>query len=149
MAHQNPSDEHIRRLLSTVRTVAMAGASDKSSRPVYGVTEFLQKKGIRIIPVNPRLAGQTLLGETVYARLQDIPDPVDMVDCFINAARVVAIVDDAIDIGAKVVWMQLDVINEAAAAKATAAGLTVVMDRCPAIEWGRLKVTSAGNAAHS
>ena len=140
MNHQNPSDEHIRQILTTVKAVAMAGASDKSTRPVYGVMGFLQSQGIRTIPVNPRLAGQQVLGETVYTRLQDIPEPVDMVDCFINPARVGPIVHDAIDIGAKVVWLQLDVINEAAAAEATAAGLTVVMDRCPAVEWRRLDI---------
>jgi predicted CoA-binding protein len=137
--HQNPSDDQIRDILASIQTVAMAGASDKSNRPVYGVTEFLQRQGIRCIPVNPRLAGRQVLGEPAYARLQDMPTPVDMVDCFINAQRVEAIVDDAIQIGARIVWLQLGVINEAAAAKATAAGLTVIMDRCPAIEWGRLQ----------
>lgn len=137
--HQNPSDDQIRDILASIQTVAMAGASDKSNRPVYGVTEFLQRQGIRCIPVNPRLAGRQVLGEPAYARLQDMPTPVDMVDCFINAQRVEAIVDEAIQIGARIVWLQLGVINEAAAAKATAAGLTVIMDRCPAIEWGRLQ----------
>ena len=142
MAHQNPADEEIRRILTTVRTVAVAGASDKSDRPVYGVSEFLQARGVLTIPVNPRLAGKTVLGETAVARLQDITVPVDMVDCFVNPARVGPIVDDAIAIGAKIVWMQLDVIDEDAAARARAAGLTVVMDRCPAIEWRRLGLDS-------
>ena len=138
MSHQNPTDDEIREILTTVKTVAVAGASDKTSRPVYGVSEFLQQKGMRTIPVNPRLAGKEVLGENAYARLQDIPEPVDMVDCFINSARVGPIVNDAIEIGAKVVWLQLDVIDEAAAARATKAGLTVIMNRCPAIEWRRL-----------
>jgi len=137
--HQNPSDDQIRDILAEIQRVAMAGASDKANRPVFGVTEFLQGHGIRCIPVNPRLAGREVLGETAYASLQDVPVPVDMVDCFINPGRVEPIVDAAIDIGADIVWLQLGVINEAAAAKATAAGLTVIMDRCPAIEWGRLQ----------
>ncbi|MGI9331028.1 MAG: CoA-binding protein [Gammaproteobacteria bacterium] len=137
--HQNPSDDQIRTILANIQTVAMAGASDKSNRPVYGVMKFLQREGIRCIPVNPRLAGREVLGETACARLQDVPVAVDMVDCFINPERVEPIVEAAIDIGAKIVWLQLGVINEAAAAKATDAGLTVIMDRCPAIEWGRLQ----------
>ncbi len=142
MSHQNPDDDEIRSILTGIATVAMAGASDKSSRPVYGVSQFLQRQGIRVIPVNPRVAGKDILGETAYARLQDLPEPVDMVDCFINSARVGPIVDDAIEIGAKVVWLQLNVIDEVAAARAAAAGLTVVMDRCPAIEWRRLGIVS-------
>lgn len=140
LSHQNPADDEIRQILTTVKTVAVAGASDKSHRPVYRVSQFLQQQGIRTIPVNPRLAGQEVLGEIACARLQDIPEPVDMVDCFINAARVGPIVDDAIEIGAKIVWLQLDVIDESAAARASDAGLTVVMDRCPAIEWRRLEI---------
>jgi predicted CoA-binding protein len=138
MRHQNPDDDSIRQILSTVQTVAMVGASDKSSRPVSGVARFLQQRGMRTIPVNPRLAGQRVWGETTYAGLQDVPDPVDMVDCFVNSTRVGPIVDDAISIGARVVWLQLGVIDEAAAARAVDAGLTVLMDRCPAIEWRRL-----------
>lgn len=141
LSHQNPTDDEIRQILASLKTVAVAGASDKSNRPVYGVSQFLQRQGIRTIPVNPRLAGKEVLGEIAYGRLQDIPAPVDMVDCFINPARVGPIVDDAIAIGAKIAWLQLDVIDEAAAARATAAGLTVVMDRCPAIEWRRLGIT--------
>jgi len=137
--HQNPSDDQIRNILAEIQTVAMAGASDKPNRPVYGVTEFLQRQGIRCIPVNPRLAGGEVLGELAYASLHDVPVTIDMVDCFINAQRVEPIVDEAIQIGARIIWLQLGVINEAAAAKATAAGLTIIMDRCPAIEWGRLQ----------
>jgi predicted CoA-binding protein len=138
MAHQNPSDSDIRELLTSLRTVAMAGASDKQNRPVYGVSQFLNAHGIRTIPVNPRLAGKTVLGETCYATLAELPEPVDMVDCFINSQRVGAIVDAAIAIRAPAVWLQLNVIDEAAAARAAEAGLVVVMDRCPAIEWPRL-----------
>ncbi len=145
MSHQNPTDDEIQEILTTVKTVAVAGASDKTSRPVYRVSEFLQQQGVRTIPVNPRLAGKEVLGENAYARLQDIPEPVDMVDCFINSARVGPVVDDAIEIGAKIVWLQLDVIDEAAAARATKAGLTVVMNRCPAIEWRRLGLGSASS----
>lgn len=140
MSHQNPADDVIRQILTSVRTVAMAGASDKSNRPVYGVSEFLNERGIRTLPVNPRLAGRKVLGETCYGSLQGLPEPVDMVDCFINSARVGAIVDEAIAVRAPVVWLQLNVIDEAAAARAAAAGLTVVMDRCPAIEWRRLGI---------
>lgn len=145
MNHQNPPDDEIREILTRLRSVAMAGASDKANRPVYGVSEFLKARSIRPIPVNPRLAGREVLGETCYARLADLPEPVDMVDCFINSARVGAIVDDAIAIGAPVVWLQLNVIDEAAARRAAAAGLTVVMDRCPAIEWRRLGLADPGS----
>ncbi|MEE4186102.1 MAG: CoA-binding protein [Gammaproteobacteria bacterium] len=131
-------DDVMRAALREARTIAIVGASDKPDRPVYGVTQFLAGKGFRCIPVNPRLAGQTVVGATVYASLLDIPEPVDMVDLFVNAERVGPLVDDAIAIGAKTVWMQLGVVNEAAAESARAAGLRVVMDHCPAREWSRL-----------
>lgn len=127
--------ELMREILLETRTIAVVGASDKPNRPVHGVTQFLQDKGYRCIPVSPRLAGSELLGETVYERLQDIPDPVDMVDMFVNSQAVGALTDDAISIGARSVWMQLGVIDEAAAERARAAGLKVVMDHCPAQEW--------------
>jgi predicted CoA-binding protein len=136
--HQNPTDEEIREVLRSVRRIAVVGASDKASRPAHGVMRFLQEHGYRTIPVNPRLAGQTLLGEPVYATLTDIPDAIDMVDIFMNSARVEPIVENALDTDARVIWMQLGVINPAAALKAQDAGLTVIMDRCPAIEWRRL-----------
>jgi predicted CoA-binding protein len=135
---KTPSDDLLRRILTSVRTIAVVGASDKPDRPAHGVMKFLQGKGFRCIPVNPRLAGQKLLGETVYAALTDIPEGIDMVDLFMNSARVEPIVDQAIDTDATVVWMQLGVVNEAAAARARDAGLTVIMDHCPAIEWRRL-----------
>jgi O-acetylhomoserine (thiol)-lyase len=131
-------DALIRRILQTVNTIAMVGASTNSSRPSYFVMKYLQGKGYRVIPVNPGAAGQTLLGETVRGKLSDIAEPVDMVEIFRKSDAVPPIVDEAIAIGAPVVWMQLGVRHDAAAAKAEAAGLTVVMDRCPKIEFGRL-----------
>ncbi len=128
----------MRTALGEARTIAVVGASDKADRPSRGVMKFLQQRGYRCIPVSPRLAGQTLLGETVYASLADIPEPVDMVDLFVNSARAGEQVDAAINIGAKSVWMQLGVVDAAAAERARQAGLTVVMDHCPAQEWGRL-----------
>ena len=132
------TDEVIRHILTTVKTIAVVGASDKDSRASHGVMKFLQSRGYRCIPVNPRLAGQSLLGEEVYAALGDIPVPIDMVDVFRRSADVVPIADDAIAIGASVLWMQLGVTNEEAARRAIAAGLDVIMDRCPAIEIPRL-----------
>jgi O-acetylhomoserine (thiol)-lyase len=131
-------DDKLRRILATARTVALVGASANWNRPSHLVMRYLQLKGYRVIPVNPGLAGQTLNGETVYASLRDIPVPVDVVDIFRNAAQVPPIVEDAIAIKAKVVWMQLGIRNAAAAARAEAAGIEVVQDRCMKIEYGRL-----------
>lgn len=131
-------DWQIRRILRDTNVIAMVGASTNWNRPSYFAMKYLQVKGFRIIPVNPRSAGEELLGETVYASLKDIPDPVEMVDIFQRSDRVPPIVDEAIEIGAKIVWMQLTVRNDKAAKKAEDAGLTVIMDRCPKIEFGRL-----------
>src|SRR5579862_1220867 len=132
------SDAKLRRILSTVRTIAMVGASSNWNRPSYFVMKYLQGKGYRVIPVNPGTAGKQQLGETIYASLRDIPEQVDMVDVFRASDQVGPVVDDAIAIGAKVVWMQLGVRNDEAAARAEAAGLKVVMNRCPKIEYSRL-----------
>jgi predicted CoA-binding protein len=131
-------DAEIRSILTDVRTIALVGASARPERASHEVMRFLQGVGFRVIPVNPGLAGQQLLGETVRATLSDIGEPVDMVDVFRASDQVGPVVEDAVAIGAKVVWMQLGVVNEAAAARARNAGLRVVMDRCPKIEWARL-----------
>ena len=131
-------DAKIRSILERVKTIAMVGASPNWNRPSYFVMKYLQGKGYRVIPVNPAIAGKNLLGETVYASLRDIPDKVDMVDMFRARRRGARVVDDAIAIGAKVVWMQLGVRNDEAAATAEAAGIEVIMNRCPKIEFGRL-----------
>jgi len=132
------SDQQIRRILSSVRTIAMVGASTNWNRPSYFVMKYLQGKGYRVIPVNPTAAGQTLLGEKIYASLGDIPDKVDMIDMFRAAREAPGVVADAIAIGAKVVWMQLGIRNDEAAAAGEAAGLEIIMNRCPKIEFGRL-----------
>lgn len=134
-------DDTMRDALTSARTIAVVGASDKAHRAVYGVMQFLQSKGYRCIPISPRLAGQTLLGETVYGSLADIPEHVDMVDLFVNSTLAGDVVDQAIAIGADTVWMQLGVVNEAAAARAKAAGMRVVMDHCPAQEWDQLGIS--------
>jgi predicted CoA-binding protein len=136
--HGSYTDSYLREILDSVRTIAMVGASDQWNRPSFFVMKYLQGKGYRIVPVNPRAAGGEILGERVYATLADVPDKIDMVDVFRNAEAAGPITDAAIAIGAKVVWMQLGIVNAAAAARAEAAGLKVVMNRCPKIEWSRL-----------
>ncbi|MGV3769720.1 MAG: CoA-binding protein [Sphingobium phenoxybenzoativorans] len=131
-------DEDIAALLNGARTIAMVGASDRPDRPSYGVMQVLQDHGYRVLPVNPQIPGEHIHGEFVWDRLSDIGVPIDIVDIFRNSAAADAVVDDAIAAGAKAVWMQLGVVNEEAAARAEAAGLKVVMDRCPAIEIRRL-----------
>jgi uncharacterized protein len=126
----------IRRLLTETSTWAVVGLSGNTRRPAYGVAATLQRHGLRIVPVHPR--AETVHGETGYRTLADIPFPVDVVDLFVNSTRVGPVVDQAIEIGAGAVWLQLDVIDEAAAERARAAGLDVVMDRCPAIEGRQL-----------
>lgn len=130
------TDTDLKRLFETVRTIAVVGCSPKPERPGHYVAKYLQDLGYRIIPVNP---GQTeILGEKCYASLRDIPEPVDMVDCFRRAEDIPPVVEDAIAIGAKFVWMQLGIINEEAAQRAIEAGINVVMDRCPKIDYPRL-----------
>ena len=131
-------DAKLRSILERVKTIAMVGASPNWNRPSYFVMKYLQGKSYRVIPVNPAIAGQKLLGERVYASLRDIPDQIDMVDMFRAPDEAPAVVADAIAIGAKVLWMQLGVRNDEAARTAEAAGLEVVMNRCPKIEFGRL-----------
>ncbi len=137
-----PSDALLRKILTETKTIALVGASNKPERPSNGVMRFLQGRGYRVIPVNPGLAGQTLNGELVYRSLREIPQDktgrIDMVDIFRNSADAAAPALEAIDIGARFVWMQLDVVNEPAAEKVRAAGLDIVMDHCPAIEYPRL-----------
>jgi uncharacterized protein len=136
MVFQNPSDETIKALLSRPQIVAVVGCSPDPKRDSHRIAQLLRARGHRVIPVNPGY--QTILGETCYASLRDIPEQVDMVDIFRRSEHVAPIVDEAIEAGAKIVWMQLGVIDERAAGKAQHAGLTVVMDRCPAIEYRRL-----------
>lgn len=132
------SDEYLLDILRNNRMVAMVGASPHWNRPSYFAMKYLQVKGYRVIPVNPAAAGEEILGEKVYASLRDVPVKVDIVDVFRRSDAVVPIVEDAIAIGAKVVWMQLGVRHAEAAAKAEHAGLKVVMNRCMKIEFGRL-----------
>lgn len=138
MNHDTYEDAYIRQILSEVKRVAIVGASANEVRPSFFVTKYLISKGFEVFPVNPGIAGKEIAGRMTYATLNDVPPPVDMVDVFRAPEFAPAIVDEAIAIGAKVVWMQLGVRNDEAAAKAEAAGLKVVMDRCPKIEYGRL-----------
>jgi O-acetylhomoserine (thiol)-lyase len=143
------SDAQLRAILQRVRVIAMVGASSNWNRPSYFVMKYLQNKGYRVIPVNPGISGETLLGEKVYASLRDIPEPVDMVDVFRAPREAPAIVEDAIAIGAKVLWMQLGIRNDEAAATAEAAGIEVIMNRCPKIEFGRLGGELSWNGVNS
>jgi predicted CoA-binding protein len=133
-------DEDIAELLRNARTIAVVGASDRPSRPSYGVMQFLQEWGYRVLPVNPQITGEHVLGEFVWRELAQIGVPIDIVDIFRRPEAALEAVEQAIFVGAKAVWMQLGVINEEAATRAEAAGLKVVMDRCPHIEIPRLRV---------
>ena len=134
------TDAAIADLLTSARTIAMVGASDRPDRPSYGVMEFLQGQGYRVIPVNPAITGQHILGEYVWESLDQIGVPIDIVDIFRRSDAVGPIVEDAIKIGARAIWMQLGVSNPDAAARAEAAGLQVVMNHCPKIEIRRLGI---------
>jgi predicted CoA-binding protein len=140
MNHDSYSDDYLRGIFRRVKTIAMIGASPRPDRPSYRVMQFLQSRGFRVIPVNPQAAGETLHGEKIYAALADVPETIDMVDIFRRSELVPPVVDDAIAKGTKVIWMQLGVRDDAAAAKAEAAGIDVVMNRCPAIEIPRLGI---------
>ena len=133
-------DADIAELLTSARTIAMVGASDRPHRASYGVMKFLQGRGYRVFPVNPQITGEHVHGEFVWRELGQIGEPIDIVDIFRRPQAAGEAVDQAIAVGAKAVWMQLGVINEEAAARAEAAGLKVVMDRCPKIEIARLDI---------
>jgi len=136
--HESYPDALIRRILAGTKTIAMVGASANWNRPSYFAMKYLQAKGFRVIPVNPRELGKEILGEKVYGELKDVPDKIDMVDVFRASNAVPPIAQDAIAIGAKVLWLQLGVRHPEAAEAAERAGLTVIMNRCPKIEYGRL-----------
>ena len=138
MEHESYPDDYLRGILESVRTIAVVGASPRRERPSHRVMAYLQRRGYRTIPVNPNAAGGTINGERCYASLAEVPEPVDMVDVFRRPEFAGGVVDEAITVGAKVVWMQLGVRDDAAAARAEDAGLEVVMNRCPAIEIPRL-----------
>ena len=142
MDHRSYSDLYLRDILTGTRMIAVVGASPRPHRPSHGVMRYLQRQGYRAIPVNPFAAGGTILGEHCYASLAEIPadsvGSIDMVDIFRRSEAAGAVVDQAIAVGAKAVWMQLGVVDPAAAARAEAHGIKVVMDRCPAIEIPRL-----------
>jgi predicted CoA-binding protein len=132
------NDNGLRRVLKDTKTIALVGASPKPNRASHGVMAYLQQSGYRVIPVNPVEAGSTILGETVYAALGDIKEPIDMVDVFRRAEDTPPVAHEAVAIGAKSLWLQLGIANDEAAAVATAGGLDVVMDRCTAVEAQRL-----------
>jgi uncharacterized protein len=140
MNHEQYADSYIRGILNTVKTIAMVGFSPKENRPSYFVFKYLTERGYRVIPVNPGHAGKEVLGRKIYAKLTDIPEPIDMVDIFRGSEFALGIVKEALALNPKpqVIWMQLTVRNDEAAKLAEDAGLKVVMNRCPKIEYGRL-----------
>lgn len=139
--HDRYEDSYLRKILRECKTIAMVGASANWNRPSYFAMKYLLDRGYRVIPVNPAAVGQEIMGQKVYAALAELPVKADMVDIFRNSEAAGPITDDAIAHGAKVVWMQLGVRNDAAAERAEAAGLRVVMNRCPKIEHSRLAGT--------
>ena len=140
MNHDNYPDNYIRGILNTVKTIAMVGISPKENRPSYFAFKYLLERGYHMIPVNPGQTGKSILNQKVYGRLSDIPEPVDMVDIFRASEHVLPVVEEALTLRPKpqVIWMQLTIRNDEAARRAEAAGLKVVMNRCPKIEYGRL-----------
>jgi hypothetical protein len=140
MNHDVYPDDLVRDILRKVKTIAVVGASDKESRPSYGVLKFLLNRGYRAIAVNPGVPGKEILGAPVYARLADIPESIDMIDIFRNSTAVGQIVDEVLAMNPlpQVIWTQLSVRDDAAAARAEAKGVTVIMNRCPKIEYARL-----------
>ena len=140
MDHDNYDDRYIRGILNTVKTIAMVGVSANSSRPSYFAFKYLLERGYSMIPINPGLEGQELLGRRVYAKLADVPEPIDMVDIFRASRYAPGIVEEALALSPRpqVIWMQLGIRNDEAAKLADANGLKVVMNRCPKIEYGRL-----------
>lgn len=141
------TDQEIARLLTRTKRIALVGASAKPERASNRILKFLIEQGYEVIPVNPGLVGQKLHGVAVVASLDDIAEPIDMVDIFRNSDDAGGVIDEAIKVGAKSVWTQLDVINEPAASRAEAAGLDVVMDRCPKIEIPRLGLLKAAHGS--
>lgn len=138
MNHDSYSDSYLKAILASSRTIAMVGASPNPSRPSYFAMKYLKAKGFRVIPVNPGQTGKEILGEQTYRSLREIGQPIDIVDIFRSSEAVLGVTREAIAIGAKVVWMQLGIRNDEAARLAEQAGLKVVMNRCPKIEYGRL-----------
>ena len=140
MDHSQYSQYYIRDILNAVKTIAIVGASERDIRPSYMAMKYMKQKGYRAIPINPGLAGKEILGEKVYASISDVEEPIDMVDIFRNAEAAGEITDEALalDPMPKVIWMQLTIVNEDAAERAEAAGLKVVMNRCPKMEYGKL-----------
>ena len=140
MNHDAYPDSYIRGILNTVKTVAMVGFSPKENRPSYFVFKYLIERGYRVLPVNPGHAGKTALGQTIYASLRDVPGPIDMIDIFRASAAVMPVVEEALTLEPlpQVIWMQLTIRNDEAARRAEDAGIKVVMNRCPKIEYGRL-----------
>jgi len=142
-------DEQIAELLTSARAIAMVGASDRPDRPSNGVMKFLQGRGYKVFPVNPTITGEHIHGEYVWRDLRQIGEPIDIVDVFRNSKAAGEAVDQAIAVGAKAVWMQLGVINREAAERAEAAGLKVVMNRCPKIEIMRLGIAPVGESTEA